>query len=105
MNILLVCAAGMSTSIMVSKMKTALGEDQKDWLIEAHPLDSLKGYIDKFDVILLGPQVSFKYKKTLETYSGYGKPIALISPQEYGTFDGKVILDKAISLYEENKKG
>ena len=31
MNILLMCMAGASTSLVMNKMKAALTEDQKDW--------------------------------------------------------------------------
>ena len=37
MKILLVCAVGMSTSLVVSKMEKALGPDEQDWIIEAKP--------------------------------------------------------------------
>ena len=56
MNILLMCMAGASTSLVMNKMKAALTEDQKDWKIEAHPFDRMDEVVENFDVILIGPR-------------------------------------------------
>ncbi len=105
MNILLVCAAGLSTSLVVNKMKQSLGEDQKDWRIEAHPIENLEDLIDAFDVVLLGPQIAHKLKRTKEAFASYGKPIDVIPSFDYAMADGKKILQKAIDLYAEGGKG
>ncbi len=59
MNILLVCAAGMSTSLLVSKMEKSAQEQGKDYTIWAVSGDSVQNHIDKADVLLLGPQVRY----------------------------------------------
>lgn len=59
MNILLCCSAGMSTSLLVSKMEQSArnqGIDCKIWAIAASEVNN---EIEKADVILLGPQVRF----------------------------------------------
>ena len=63
MNILLMCMAGASTSLVMNKMKAALTEDQKDWKIEAHPFDRMDEVVENFDVILIGPQIAYKKKE------------------------------------------
>lgn len=103
MNILLTCAAGMSTSLLVNKMKAALTEEQKGWRIEAHPVSELADYINDFDVILLGPQVSHKFENVKKDFESYHKPIAVIKPQDYGLGRGKEVVETAIKLYNENK--
>lgn len=59
MNILLVCAAGMSTSLLVTKMEKSAQEQGKDYRIWAVSGDSAKNHIDQADVLLLGPQVRY----------------------------------------------
>lgn len=59
MNILLVCAAGMSTSLLVTKMEKSAQEQGKEYKIWAVSGDSVKQHIDKADVLLLGPQVRY----------------------------------------------
>ncbi|MFK4474656.1 PTS system cellobiose-specific IIB component [Paenibacillus sp. RC73] len=102
MNILLVCAAGMSTSILVSKMKKSLEPDQQDWVIEAHPIGELSDYINNFNVVLLGPQVSHKLKGVEKEYGSYGKPIAVINSLDYGMGNGKKVVEFAIELVHKN---
>jgi len=98
MNIILVCAGGMSTSILVTKMKKALAPDQQDWNIEAHPIGELSEYIDRFDVVLLGPQVSHKLKGVEKEFGETGKPIAVINSLDYGMGNGDKVLRFAIDL-------
>ncbi|WP_110953502.1 PTS sugar transporter subunit IIB [Anaerosinus massiliensis] len=101
MNILLVCAAGLSTSLLVNKMKAALTEEQKDWRIEAHPIAETEDFIKDFDVVLLGPQVGHKLNNLKKDFGSYGKPIAVINPMDYGMGRGKEVIAYAEKLYKE----
>lgn len=102
MNILLVCAGGFSTSLVVTKMKDALIDDQKDWVIEAHPMENLEYLIDTFDVVLLGPQVAHKLKGTKKQFASSGKAFGVIPSVDYAMGNGKKILDLAIKMKGEN---
>ena len=55
MVIRLFCAAGMSTSLLVSKMQEAAKEKGKDADIAAFPISEMERLIDGVDVALLGP--------------------------------------------------
>ncbi|WP_110953516.1 PTS sugar transporter subunit IIB [Anaerosinus massiliensis] len=101
MNILLVCAAGLSTSLLVNKMKAALTEEQKDWRIEAHPISQTEDFIREFDVVLLGPQVGHKLNHIKRDFDSYHKPIAVINPMDYGMGRGREVIDYAEKLYKE----
>ena len=54
MNILLVCSAGMSTSLLVTRMLDYAKEKQINVHIEAHPVGEVESYGQDADVILLG---------------------------------------------------
>ncbi|MDY3359708.1 MAG: PTS sugar transporter subunit IIB, partial [Clostridium celatum] len=56
-NILLVCAAGMSTSLLVNKMKEAAKVKGIEVDIKALPVSECASVVDKIDIVLLGPQV------------------------------------------------
>lgn len=96
MNILLVCAAGMSTSLLVNRMKDAASKKGIEVNIEAHPVGNVSAYGDKADVILLGPQVRFELKKVRASYPT--KPVEVINMQDYGMMNGEKVLDTALSL-------
>lgn len=96
MNILLVCAAGMSTSLLVNRMKVAATNKGIDVQIEAHPIGSIEQYGDNADVILLGPQVRYDLKKIQAEYPQ--KPVEVINMQDYGMMNGEKVLDHALEL-------
>ena len=64
MNILLVCACGASTTIVVEAMKENLHEDEKDWFIEAKSVQEVKDCIGKYDAILVAPQIRYRRMKS-----------------------------------------
>lgn len=104
MNILLMCMAGASTSIVMKKMSAALAPDQQDWKIEAHPFDKMDEVVDEFDVILLGPQIAYKKKELSAKAEEYGKPLDSIAPVDYAMGNGAKILAQAIALVENYQK-
>ena len=99
MKILLMCAAGMSTSLLVTKMeKYAKEKGINDLFIKAEPVEDLDKHADKFDVFLLGPQVKYKEKWVKGIVEAKGKKYTNIPPQVYGMVDGKKTLELALEL-------
>lgn len=96
MNIMLSCCAGMSTSMLVEKMKEAAASQGKDYTIWACPIESISRDIDKCDVILLGPQVRME-KSNVEKIAK-GKPVDVIKPMDYGRLNGAAVVAFAESL-------
>jgi cellobiose PTS system EIIB component len=98
MNILLVCAAGMSTSLLVTKMQQAAKEKGIDANIWAVSIDEAKAHIGKADVLLLGPQVRYKLAEFKKEGEAYGIPVDVINPVDYGMVNGKKVLEFALSF-------
>ena len=96
MNILLVCAAGMSTSLLVNRMNDAAKVKGIELNIEAHPVGSIDQFGDQADVILLGPQVRYELKNVKKKYPD--KPVEIINMQDYGMMNGEKVLDFALKL-------
>ncbi|MBU3142798.1 PTS sugar transporter subunit IIB [Clostridium sp. CF012] len=101
MKILLMCAAGMSTSLLVVRMeKYAKETGINDIVIKAEPVDDLDKNVEDFDVFLLGPQVKYKEKWVKEIVEEKHKKYACIPPQVYGLVDGKKTLELALELFK-----
>lgn len=98
MFILLCCAAGMSTSLLVTKMEQAAKQKGIEVKILAVSEDSVSDYIDQIDVLLLGPQVRYKLNYFQKEYADKNVAIDLISPTDYGLFNGEKVLNQALNL-------
>ena len=95
-TIMLVCNAGMSTSLLVNKMKAAAAEiDNETFDIFATPLSGVKNEVEvkPVDIILVGPQVRFK-----ELKEKYEPEIVVetINVQDYGMMNGSNVLKAAL---------
>lgn len=96
MNILLVCAAGMSTSLLVNRMNDAAKAKGIEIHIEAHPVGEVRKYGQDADVIMLGPQVRFELKNVTKLFPD--KPVEVIQMQDYGMMNGAKVLERALQL-------
>ena len=95
---LLVCATGMSTSLLVNRMKETAETKEIEFQIEAHPVGQIEKYGEAADVILLGPQVRYELKNVKAKYPN--KPVEVINMQDYGMMNGNKVLDTALKLIE-----
>ena len=97
-KIMLAYSAGMSTSLLVTKMEAAAKEQNLETQIWAIPESNLSEEITKCDVVLLGPQVKYVLNKALEIAKPHNIPVEVINMMHYGTCNGKAVLDRAIEL-------
>lgn len=97
-NILLLCSAGMSTSIVVKKMKEAADKKNIKVNIDAVGLELFHEKLKDFDVFLLGPQVRFKKADFEVEAAKHGKKVEVINQIDYGMLKGEKILDWALNL-------
>ncbi|MFB6468394.1 PTS sugar transporter subunit IIB [Cytobacillus sp. Hz8] len=97
-RILLACSSGMSTSLLVSKMKEAAEAKGIEAEIWAVAQDKAMKDIERADVLLIGPQMRFMKKKFSTVADQIGVPLDVIDPVAYGRIDGEAVLDKALEL-------
>ncbi|MEC6798442.1 PTS sugar transporter subunit IIB [Photobacterium sp. S4TG1] len=102
MKIFLCCAAGMSTSMLVSRMEQAAKEKGIECEISAHSINEFNDCIQWGDVCLVAPQVKFKYEEFKHIANEQGKGCALIDMMNYGLLKGDLVLDQAVSLYHRH---
>ncbi|MBC2854166.1 MULTISPECIES: PTS sugar transporter subunit IIB [Cetobacterium] len=100
-KILLLCSAGMSTSIVVKKMLESAEKRGIPVEIKAVGLEMFQENLDKYDTFLLGPQVKFRKDELNKIAQEVGKKVEVINMMDYGMMKGDKILDFALSLIEE----
>jgi len=95
-KILLCCSAGMSTSMVVKKMRAAAESKNIDVEINAVGSEEFDSNIAAYDCFLLGPQIKYK----LEDFKSRvgDKPIAVINQMDYGMMKGEKILTDALAM-------
>lgn len=98
MKILLCCSAGMSTSLLVSKMEASAklqGIPCKIWAVSSTEVNV---QMDQADVLLIGPQVRYLLANLKKAGELKGIPVDLINPKHYGLCNGEEVLKQAIHL-------
>lgn len=99
-TIMLVCSAGMSTSLLVNKMKKAAEEKSYECDIFAVSNSEADGTLERkeIDVLLLGPQVRFLLKEFENKLKEKNIPVEVINMSDYGMMNGEKVLNRAIEL-------
>lgn len=101
-TILLACAAGMSTSLLVTKMKEAAQEKGIEAKIYAVSVAEVDKEItdNNIDVVLLGPQVRYEESNMAKKLAPHGIPLAVINMQDYGMMNGSKVFQTALELLD-----
>jgi len=92
-KIRLFCAGGLTTTLLVNKMKAAALADGYDVDISAHPVLELDEKGKTCDLIVLGPQVAYSLSDVEKKFPG--KKVMVCDLTSFGNIDGKKILEKA----------
>lgn len=81
MKILLICAGGMSTSILMKKIQK-YSDDNNLGLeeIAARGMGDFDDVYQQYDAILLGPQISYK---RADIEKATGKPLDVVAAYDY----------------------
>ena len=106
MKILLLCSGGMSTTLLVNAMQREAQQQNIICEIQASSASLVEELAEKFDLILVAPQVRHKLATIKDAVLPYNKPVALIPPDIYGQIQGAKALKFAQDLIEadETKK-
>ncbi len=100
-RILLACSAGMSTSLLVTRMQQAAEAEGIEVEIWAVAQDKAQTELEKADLLLIGPQMRFMLKKFSKTAEKIGIPVEVIDPVAYGRIDGEAVLKRALELLKK----
>lgn len=93
-----VCCAGMSTSMLVERVKRVADEKGVELDIHAAAEAEAKNDLSQADIILLGPQVRYLESKFRKLLSGNDTKLAVVDMQAYGCMDGEKVLTQILDL-------
>ncbi|WP_051456936.1 PTS sugar transporter subunit IIB [Brochothrix campestris] len=95
---MLACAAGMSTSLLVTKMEEAAKARGLDAKIYAVSVSEVPAQLEKerLDIILLGPQVRYTEKQVAQQIGDRDVKLAVIEMRDYGMMNGEAVLATAL---------
>ncbi|MCM3699689.1 PTS sugar transporter subunit IIB [Paenibacillus macerans] len=103
-RILLCCGGGFSSGMLAQKSRKAANKAGLNASVEARSESQVSEYLDKIDVLLLGPH----YEKNLNNFSKlaapFNVPVAVIPKEIYGMIDGEKLLEFALSLVEHKER-
>ncbi|MGR3741300.1 PTS sugar transporter subunit IIB [Companilactobacillus sp. DQM5] len=98
-TIMLVCSAGMSTSLLVTKMQKSAEEKGIKADIFATAASDANAKLEEKnpDILMLGPQV--KYMEN-DFKSRVDIPVVSINMQDYGMMNGEKVLETALETMD-----
>ncbi len=107
LSILLVCAQGASTSILLESMKKDLHEDE-DWMIEARGYIEVQHALAKYDLILIAPQMAYAKESIVADTEAYDDITVMNIPADIlASADGHALNEMVRNLRspKENSEG
>ena len=107
LKVLLVCAIGMSSSLLVSKITEeaeAAGVKIDMLAIETPEVARWDFETNYMDIVLVAPQVRFKRKSIAKACEPYGTVVEIIDTVSYGMVDGEKIFQQIVAALEASDK-
>jgi PTS system cellobiose-specific IIB component len=102
-KIALVCEHGASTGLCVQKMIAAAKTMGVEAEIASYSVTQTVDLVKNMDVLLIGPQLSFRLGTLKSSYPEHANKFAVINPMDFGMMDGAKILKDAVALIKENR--
>lgn len=96
LNILLVCAAGASTSLLASRMKKSAESLEDKIIIDARSVSELENVIGKYDYVLVAPQITYMLPEIREVAMDYDVKVQAIDPGDFASANGEAVLNAVL---------
>lgn len=97
-RIVLCCASGMSTSMLVARMRKHAAQKGLSVDITAISINEFDTEMPRCDCCLLGPQIKYKLAEMKEKLAPFNIPVAVINTLDYGMMRGDRVLETALAL-------
>ncbi|MBR3840990.1 MAG: PTS sugar transporter subunit IIB [Erysipelotrichales bacterium] len=98
MKILLVCAGGMSTGLLMRKMEAYWAEQGQELEITAVGMTEYEEVYKNYDIILVGPQIGYRMA---QIKADTNKPCDIIPSLDYAVANCPNIMKLAQKLYAQ----
>ena len=94
----MLCAAGMSSSLVCTSIEKAAAEQDIEISVESTPSMTYKELkLTEYDLILIAPQVRGQMSEVEAYVAEYDLPVVQIGFQEYGLVMGEAILENIMN--------
>ena len=97
MKILLMCANGLSTGILMNKMNQWAEQNNEDLEVKAIPIDDYLSVYKDYDVLLVGYKIKDVQKAVTD------RPSAVINPSDYALGNVENIIKEVKRMIKEGK--
>ena len=94
MKILVCCSTGMSSSIAVKTLREAAKRKGLDYRFLALSIGQIEMHLSEADIVLIAPQSSMAAERIKTLDAAHGKPVIILTRDEYGSSDTGSILKK-----------
>lgn len=101
MNILLVCAGGISTSFFVQNIRKEFVRQNISGTVIAKAITEVPEFIQNVDIVFIAPQAVFLKDKVERICDSKNIPWQIIEPTIYGQMDGAKIIAIAEELINQ----
>jgi PTS system cellobiose-specific IIB component len=105
-NVVMVCAEGMSSSLLVNKTRQAAESTGHALTIRAISAGEIAVYdfgAKPVDLVLIAPQVRYKKKSVSEMAAPYGIAVQDIEPTTFGMMDGEKLFEQIKQAVQKEK--
>ncbi|MBE6088995.1 MAG: PTS sugar transporter subunit IIB [Clostridium beijerinckii] len=100
MKIVLCCAGGFSTTMLMDSMKNTIKKSEKlkeeDFKFIAIPVDILESEVEGCDAVVVGPQIAHKLDYIKSIIDPHEIPYVVVDKETYGKMDGATVLKKVL---------
>lgn len=96
-KIVLFCGAGMSSSLLVLKIRDAAKDVNYECIVEAYSSTNPQ-YAKDADLVLIGPQIRFHLKDLQKSLKC---PVVVIDDSAYGSMNGVRVLAQARKILKD----
>lgn len=98
LKVMFVCAAGMSTSLLVEKVNKAAKQRGIEADVYALGEAEARKDLTQADVLLLGPQVKYLESSFRKALGDSQTKLGVVDMKAYGRMDGEKVLDQILEM-------
>ena len=91
MNVVLCCAGGFSTTMLMERIKKTIHDSQK-----LNDDDFLDQEVDHMDALIMGPQIAHKLESIKPLIEPRHIPYVIVDQETYGKMDGATVLKQLL---------
>ena len=98
LNVMLCCGSGMSSGFLAQRVRAEAKKNKIDMQVEARSESQVAQYLDKIDILLLGPHYASYLDNFQKQAEAHNFKVAVIPQKIYGAMDAKGLLDMILKL-------